>query len=192
MCPLWDARVSLAQVLHQVQRLRAWRGGPFNMIAAARHGARCGLHAAQAEAAALELAHRARLVESSAAARENCGTHACERRELLESRRSGPPASAPGRQTCSRSYDVGLLTTGLLAGIHPTKYVAAIMSDTPLAQAHRQASDEAASPAGAVLCSARRSRREERSLQIKPRTFRFGNGVPEIESRKYKRIGRYI
>ena len=153
MCPLWDARVSLAQVLHQVQRLRAWRGGPFNMIAAARHGARCGLHAAQAEAAALELAHRARLVESSAAAREHCGTHACERRELLESRRSGPPASAPGRQTCSRSYDVGLLTTGLLAGIHPTRYVAAIMSDTPLAQAHRQASDEAALP---VRCCARR------------------------------------
>ena len=88
-----------------------------------------------------------------AAARENCGTHACERRELLESRRSGPPASAPGRQTCSRSYDVGLLTTGLLAGIHPTRYVAAIMSDTPLAQAHRQASDEAALP---VRCCARR------------------------------------
>ena len=103
VCPLWDARVSLAQVLHQVQLLRAWRGGPFNMIAAARHGARCGLHAAQAEAAALELAHRARLVGSSAAARENCGTHACERRELHESRAGRPRVRQADRPAQGRT-----------------------------------------------------------------------------------------
>ena len=36
---------------------------------------------------------------------------------------------------------------------HPTRYVAAIMSDTPLAQAHHEASDEAALP---VRCCAGR------------------------------------
>ena len=93
-----------------------------------------------------------------AAARENCGTHACERRELLESRRSGPPASAPGRQTCSRSYDVGLLTTGLLAGVHPTRYVAAIMSDTPLGRLTARHLTRQPCRCGAVLGAAITSR----------------------------------
>ena len=36
-CLRWDAHVSLAHILDHVQLERAWRGGPFNMIAPARH-----------------------------------------------------------------------------------------------------------------------------------------------------------
>jgi hypothetical protein len=64
------------------------------------------------------------------------------------------------------------------------------MSDPPLAQAHREAADDAALR-GALLCSSRRSRRDERSLQIAQAThLPFWEGMVGDESRYSKRIGR--
>ena len=138
------------------------------------------LNAANAEAAALELVPtnpRQQVVTTAE------HTHA---RDVSVTNRERASECAT-QHTCSRSYDIGLLTTSLFGGTHPATYVAAIMSDPPLAQAHREAADDAALPVRG--CARRGDHVATKGRYRSPQTFRFGKRGPEIESRKFKRIG---